>query len=115
MNTELSDALHAHNLFVSACISEIPNELGKQIGSVAGLDFVGANLRWCCLRFANLSGRDFRGIDAAKVDFADSNLSNADFTGANLRGANFAGADLRGAKFTDADLAAANFRGAVFR
>jgi hypothetical protein len=64
----------------------------------------GANLQYCKLRNANLTG----------VDLAGANLSDASLFGANLQGSDLANASLVGATLNYANLADTDLSGTVF-
>jgi hypothetical protein len=72
-------------------IEMIKHELG--VGSLAGLNFSRADMRWTDLRGADLTGAE---MYETNLQFAD--LRGADFKDVDLRGANFWDADLREAK-----------------
>ncbi|MFM7320647.1 MAG: molybdopterin-dependent oxidoreductase [Armatimonadota bacterium] len=73
----------------------------------SGLSLGGLNAERAALRDARFEGADLSG-----ARFRAANLSNARLRGANLRDADFRDADVEGADFDQADLRGADFRGA---
>jgi hypothetical protein len=63
------------------------------------------------LSSADLTGRDFSGINLRGVKMDRAVLRGADFTGANLQSANLIGATLQEAHFDRADLSRARLSG----
>src|SRR5260370_5667400 len=61
---------------------------------------------------ADLTGRDFSGLNLRGIKMDRALLSAADFTGAHLQGANLIGAILQEACFDRADLSRARLSGA---
>jgi len=61
---------------------------------------------------ADLTGRDFSGLDLRGIKMDRAVLGGADFCGANLRGANLIGAIAQQARFGRADLSRARLSGA---
>lgn len=80
--------------------------------TVAGRNFVGADLRGARLIHLDLRGQNFQSADAAGAVFAGSLLNGANFSRVDLRGADLRDACLRGANLTGAKLAGADFTGA---
>lgn len=80
--------------------------------TVAGRDFVRADLRGAQLEHLDLRGKDFRGADAAGAIFTGSLLDGADLTQTDLQGADLRDTCLRGAALTGATLVGADFTGA---
>src|SRR5437764_13075942 len=61
---------------------------------------------------ANLTGRDFSGLNLRGIKMDRAVLRGADFTGADLRSANLIGAMAQQARFDRADLSRARLSGA---
>ena len=61
---------------------------------------------------ADLTGRDFSGLNLRGIKMDRAVLRGADFTGANLQSANLIGAILQQARFDVADLSRARLSGA---
>jgi hypothetical protein len=61
---------------------------------------------------ADLTGRDFSGLNLRGIRMDRALLKGADFSGARLQRANLIGAILEAARFDDADLAGARLSGA---
>src|SRR5207302_6924107 len=61
---------------------------------------------------ADLTGRDFSGLNLRGIKMDRAVLTGADFTGANLQSANLIGAILQEARFDRADLSRARLSGA---
>ena len=68
--------------------------------TVAGRNFVGADLRGAQLVHLDLRGQNFQRADAAGAVFAGSLLNGANFSHVDLRGADLRDACLRGANLT---------------
>ena len=62
---------------------------------------------------ANLTGRDFSGINFLKANLSGANLAGSRFHEANLRYTDFSGCDLTDADFHGANLMLADLTGAV--
>src|SRR6202047_1953046 len=61
---------------------------------------------------ADLTGRDFSGLNLRGIKMDRAVLRGADFSGAHLQSANLIGAILQGARFDGADLSGARLSGA---
>lgn len=86
----------------------------KEGGSLAGMDYQGADLKEAHLVGADLSGANLARADLSKAHLYGANLQGADLFKADLKGANLNGTNLQDCNFLGANLDETRMNDATF-